>query len=87
MSLQKKNRLKNAKNEISLLCILVDRPMGGFELPNPPAYALGKHYGFPIVILVREFAKLIVLWKPFLYAILGKELYKGSILTGLRTQT
>ena len=42
MSLQK-NRIRDAKNVIfSLLCILVDRPMGGFEPPNPPpsAYAL-----------------------------------------------
>ena len=36
MSLQK-NRLRSAKNVMcSLLCILVDRPMGGFEPPNPP---------------------------------------------------
>ena len=32
-----KNRLRSAKNVIfSLLCILVDRPMGGFEPPKPP---------------------------------------------------
>ena len=37
MPLQKKNRLRSAKNEIvSLLCILVDRPMGGIEPPTPP---------------------------------------------------
>ena len=37
-----KNRLRCAKNVIfSLLCILIDRPMGGFEPPKlPPAYAL-----------------------------------------------
>ena len=36
MSLQK-NRLRSAKNVIfSLLCILVDGPMGGFEPPKPP---------------------------------------------------
>ena len=41
MPLQKKNRLRSVKNEIfSLLCILVDRPMGGIEPPTPPAYAL-----------------------------------------------
>ena len=41
MSLQK-NRIRSAKNVIfSLLCILVDRPMGGVSTPNPPpAYAL-----------------------------------------------
>ena len=43
MSLQKK-RIRSAKNVIfSLLCILVDRQMGGFEPPNPPpAYALAR---------------------------------------------
>ena len=42
MSLQKK-RIKSVKNVIfSLLCILVDRPMGGGLNPQnpPPAYAL-----------------------------------------------
>ena len=36
VSLQK-SRLRSAKNVIfPLLCILVDRPMGGFEQPKPP---------------------------------------------------
>ena len=38
VSLQK-NRLRSAKNEIfSLLCILVDRPMGGLNPQNPPLH-------------------------------------------------
>ena len=63
MSLQE-NMIRSAKNVIfSLLCILVDRPMGGLEPPNPsPAYALalGNTKQKASRLLIRHYKRTLI---------------------------
>ena len=97
----KKNRLRSAENvTFSLLCILVDRSMGGggVEPPNPPTYVLEPHIlkkcNFKSNTRAESFMKLLnretirfIKQKQPAFLILSKENFMHKIKLLYRLQT
>ena len=60
--LLQKNRLRSAKNVIfSLLSVLVDRPMGGFNPQTPLAYALDYFCLISALFIIKTSVSFVII--------------------------